>query len=497
MRLASSAAKPATRRPLWGKEGAVSALANRLPAPRWLAALFAAAFGLAFVFFSHPDLWETSAHSYLLLDSIFAGRPLDFYARVAAHQNDFYYINNANYNIVIYLIFAVWQLPLYLLRTLFGVCTGDLCLFLWSKCVSVGFFIGCGVMLRRLGLLLGLSSKTAGAAALFFVFDPVAFFSPMVLGQYDTLCLFFTLWALCFYARGQYARFSLVLGVGVVCKFFPLLLFVPLILLAEKRLPRLAGYAACTLWLYLPTALLYHGRTVDAPVFTQAMIDRLFRLNYETGVRGVSVFVLGYALLVFAALLYAPPSAQRRDEVALYCCLAVYGWLFVCLLWHPQWLLLLTPFAVLTTFRHRVRLPWFWLDLAFCAGFFLNCFYEYPNQMGAGLLDGGLLPLFTGCTVAGCGESWKMLSNFLEHIPYVWVMTPVLFCGAILAQLLFKLPFSGGTPAQRLTRAANEDAPSLWLCCGLRFALGFGCCWLLPILVEALTAYGVIPYLFA
>ncbi len=487
---------PATHRLSSGKNEARSALAGKLPA-RWLRAFpFAVAFILAFVFFSHPDLWETSAHSYLLLDSIFAGHPLDFYNRVAAHQNSFYYINNANYNIVIYCIFAAWQLPVYLAHTLFGAGVSDLFLFFWSKCVSVGFFIGCGIMLRRLACLLGFSPKAAGAAALFFIFDPVAFFSPMVLGQYDTLCLFFTLWALCFYVRGQYTRFSLVLGVGVVCKFFPLLLFVPLILLAEKRPTRLPGYAACTLWLYLPTTLLYHGRTGDAPVFTQAMIDRLFRLNYETGVRGVSVFVLGYALLVFAALLYAPPSPQRRCDVALYCCLAVYGWLFLCLLWHPQWVLLFTPFAVLTSCRHRVRLPWFLLDLAFCAGFFLNCFYEFPNQMGAGLLDGGLLPLFAGRTVAGCGESWKLLSNFLEHIPYVWVMTPVLFCGAILAQLLFKIPFSGGTPAQRLTRAADDDTFSLWGGCGLRFALGFGCCWLLPVLAEALTAYGVISYPF-
>lgn len=483
-------------RSFWKGREALPMQAYDLPLPWWQAALLAAAFVLAFVFFSHPDLWETSAHSYLLLDSIFSGHPLDFYNRVAAHQNDFYYINNANYNIVIYLIFAVWQLPLYLVQTLFGVSVGDLFLYLWSKCVCVGFFIGCGILLRRLSLLLGLSPQMAGAAALFFVFDPVAFFSPVVMGQYDTICLFFTLWALCCYVRGRYTRFSLVLGIGVVCKFFPLLLFVPLILLAEKRLPRLMGYGVCALWLYLPTTLLYWGRTGDAHIFTQAMIDRLFRLNYETGVRGVPIFVLGYALLVFAAMLYTAPDAGRRNDVALYCCLAVYGWLFLCLLWHPQWILLLVPFIVLTTFRHPVRMPWFWLDIALCAGFFMNCFYEYPNQMGAGLLDGGVLPLITGHTIGSCGENWKMVSNFLEHIPYVWVLTPVLFCGAILAQLLFKLPLSGGTPAQRLGRAADTAEPSLWICGVMRFALGLGCCWLIPVLVEALTAYGVIPYFF-
>ena len=56
----------------------------------------------AFFFTSHPDLWETANHSYVFLECLFSGRFFDFYEVVAAHENWYYYINGANYNILIY-----------------------------------------------------------------------------------------------------------------------------------------------------------------------------------------------------------------------------------------------------------------------------------------------------------------------------------------------------------------------------------------------------------
>lgn len=457
-------------------------------------ALFFTAFAAAFLFMSHPDLWETANHSYVLLESLFSGRGLDFYRVVAEHGNTYYYVNNANYNIAVYLIFGAWELPVFLFNRLFGLALNESFLWFWAKLVSAGFFVGCGVMLRRLALLLGMDRQTASLAGLFFVFDPVAFFSPMAMGQYDTLCLFFILWALCWYVKGDLVRFSLVIGAGAACKFFALLVFVPLLLLAEKRIRRLVLDGLCALWLLLPTTLLFRHRMADAPVFTQTMIDRLFKLNADTGIRGVSVFTLGYALLVFAALLCTPKNDERKNRVALYFCLASFGWLFLCIYWHPQWLILLSAFIVLTTFEEKNRAPWFWLDLALAAGYYLNCFYEYPNQTGAVLFDGGLLGLAFGRTVAGCGTRWVLLSTFLEKIPYVWVLTPVLFCGAILANLIFKLPLPDGTPAERLCadrgrHAAASDRLSLRFYGYLRFGVGFVLVWLVPAVLEALNAF--------
>lgn len=458
----------------------------------WLG-LGGAAFVLAYLLFSHPDLWETANHSYIFLQSLFSGRLPDFYGVVAAHENPYYYINGANYNILVYLLFGLWELPVYLVNTLFRLPLNESFLIYWAKLLSVGCFVACGWLLRRLCLALGFSTEKAGLAALLFWFDPVAFFSPMVMGQYDTLCLLFTLWGLCLYVQGRLTRFALLFGAGMVCKSFPLLLFVPLVLLAEKRPLRLLGHGLTVLWLYLPTTLLYWGRTGDAVVFSQVMQQRLFALTADTGTIAVSVFCLGYAVVLFGAFLYSPANAQQQNRVALYLCLAVYCWLFGCVTWHPQWLVLLVPFVVVTTLWQPQPRPWFWLDIAFAAGYFLCCFLLFPNQMGAHLLDGGVLHHLFGVQVAN-QAAWRTADYFLGlFIPYVTVAATALFHGGLLLQLIFKFPTKNGCLAQRLCRTDDARWGRLGLgrWCGVRFALGFGC-WLLPTLLEALNAFEVI-----
>lgn len=462
-----------------------------------MAALGGLSFLLAFFLFSHPDLWETANHSYLFLQTLFRGRPLDFYEVVAAHENSYYYINGANYNIVVYLFFGLWELPVFAVNSLFGLPLNEAFLIYWAKLLSAGCFAACGWLLRRLCLELGMPEQRAGLAALLFWFDPLAFFSPMVLGQYDTLCLLFTLWGLCFYVRKKMTPFALLFGVGLVCKSFPLLLFVPLLLLAEKRPLRLFCHGVTVLWLYLPTTLLYRGRTGDAVVFSRVMQERVFALTADTGTLQVSVFCLGYAVMLFAAFLYDPKKRRQgeggRCRVAMYLCLAVYAWLFCCILWHPQWLILLTPFLIVTTLQQAQPRPWFWLDIALAAGYFLCCFLLFPNQMGATLLDGGVLHHLFGLSVSG-REGWRAVSYFLGlFIPYVAVAAPALLYGGLALQLLFKLPLPGGSPAQRLCCGEDESwgALSLRGWCALRYALGFGC-WLVPVVLEALNAFGII-----
>ncbi len=452
----------------------------------WLGAL---AFAVSFALFSHPDLWETANHSYIFLQCLFSGRAGDFYAVVARHENALYYLNGANYNIAVYALFGVWELPVFLFHCLSGTAVSEVFLIYWTKLLCAGLFLGCGVLLRRLCLALELPEETAALAAVLFWFDPIAFFSPMVMGQYDTMCLFLTLWGLCCYAKGQLGRFSMLMGAAMCCKSFPVLLLVPLLLLAEKRLLPLLRWALTALWLWAPTTLLYWGRTGDAAAFTRQMADRLFACTVDLGTASVSVFALGYAVILFVCFLYTP-AAGRRGAFAMYVCLAVYGWMFLFVWWHPQWLILLVPFLIVTTLQCGETRPWFWLDLALYAGYFLTCFLLYPDHVGAVLLDGGAAChvfglRLTGAVARGAGYFLGLL------IPYMHVFASALFYGSILLHLLLKLPLPGGSLARRLGKQNVKTLGARgW--CAARFAVGLGCCWFLPMLLEALNATGVI-----
>ncbi|MEG1558202.1 MAG: hypothetical protein RR234_07535 [Christensenella sp.] len=455
--------------------------------------LFGAAFLIAFLFLSHPDLWETANHSYVFLEDIFSGNLMNFYEYVAQHNNSYYYINMANYNIIMYVIFGIWELPVYLFNQIFHIALNETFLIYWAKLVSVGFFVGCGAMLKKLCENIGLGTNTAAAVALFFLFNPIAFFSPMAMGQYDTICLFFTLWALSHYVKGNYTKFSFLIGIGVVCKFFPLLVFVPLILMAEKKILPLIKYCLITLWLYLPTTLLFLGRTGNAAAFTREMIDRMFQLTMNTGFSEVSVFALAYALLVFISILYKPKTEKAKNYLAIYVPLAVFGLLFNTIYWHPQWLVLLIPFIVATTFMQKNPLPWFYLDIVMAVGFFMLCFYRFPNQVGGILLDGGLAHHAFGLCV-GTSKSRQSIVYFLNLIPYLDMLMPVMYTGSIYANIILKMPLGEKTIADRLSAGGADGCDkittkTLWYTI---FAIGFLGAWLMPSILEALTAFGVI-----
>lgn len=447
---------------------------------------FSLAAAASFFFMSHPDLWETANHSYVFLECLFGGQFMDFYNVVAQHSNSYYYINGANYNVFIYIIFALWELPVFLFNRIAGLPMVETFIILWAKAVPCFFYAGCGYMVMRLAEKLGLAKDKAMLTAAFFLFNPVAFFSPMVMGQYDTLCLFFTLWALCHYIDGNYTKFSLIIGVGVVCKFFALLIFVPLVLLAEKRLLRIIKYGLMSLWLYIPTTLLFMGRTGQAGGFVSTMIGRMFASEIPSGMGGVALFVTLYAIIVFVSFLYNPK--EKTAYMAVYLPMVVFGLLFHSIFWHPQWIVLLMPFVVLTTALHSVRGPWYWLDMVICAGFFLLCFCHYGTQTGAVLFDGGWLYSIWWFRVA-TAPYWVGLDVLLGKIPFLFQLGPVMFSGAIFANIIFKFPLGRTTLSDRLASESEYDSLSDKTFLYLIFIAGFICMWLVPSVAEFVNAH--------
>ena len=448
-----------------------------------LFAVLTLAFGLLF---THPDLTETARHAYILIRSTLDGDFFNFFENTLSRSYGYGYANAAHYNILMYLLYAVWELPLFLAERLLDFEVGDAALALWCKPIGVGFYLGCGWLVRRLARQL--APQAAGWAALSFWLDPVCFFTTVIMGQYDSICLFFVLWALCFYFEEKLWRFSLVMGAGLVFKFFPVFLLVPLLLLKEKRVWRLAGYGAAALWLYLPTTLLFAGRNGDAGFFNGLMARRLFDPLTDTGRMDAARFGLVMVVLCAAAYLLRPAREQLPRQ-SLYLCLAALCALFFIVEWHPQWLILLAPFVLLTTLQQADHTLFFWLELLGGIGFLLVTAFGFPGQLEANLLTTGALPLVTGTPVY-TGEL-RTLSFYYSLIPYFTDLAPLLFYGALLCQTVFKLPLGSGSLADRLCCGKKEP---LW---GRARAWGYflaAVCgfWLAPVLFSLAKTTGAL-----
>ncbi|NLC79244.1 MAG: hypothetical protein GX683_05925, partial [Ruminococcaceae bacterium] len=224
-------------------------------------------FVASFLLFVHPDIVETSNHSRILLDCIFDGRFFEFFDVVKQHDNSFYYLNNANYNIVFYLLFAAWELPVYLVGKIFSITISEQLMWMWAKALPALCSIVNAALVGK--LVEQVKSKDDGSfAQKALLLSPIAFFFPVVMGQYETICIVFVLWALLYYIKGDMVRFAAVMGVAALCKSFALLIVVPLILLADKKLLLILRDLALSMFPTLLTGVLFHGRVADAEQFT-------------------------------------------------------------------------------------------------------------------------------------------------------------------------------------------------------------------------------------
>ncbi|NLW79419.1 MAG: hypothetical protein GXY32_08430 [Ruminococcaceae bacterium] len=444
----------------------------------------------AFLLFMQVDIIETANHSYILLESIFSGKFRSFYGEVAAHQNDFYYLNNAHYNIIVYLLFAVAELPAFIVNNIFGLAPNEVVLSYIGKTVSAVFFIGCLPLITAIARQLNLAKAAAGWAPLMFALWPPAFFSVLVMGQYDSISLFLMLLGLWFWAKGRMIPFALVFGLAIPFKTFAALLMIPLLLLAEKRVLHILKCAVIALWAIVPSSLVFAGHTFAMGDFTRAMTERLFAARLPFA-REVPVFALAYGLLCIVCYFWRP-AREDLPRRGVWLGLAVFGLLFMFVEWHPQWLLLLAPFVVLTTLMEKQRAPWLFVDIILCAGFFLTCAAAYPGQLEANLFNGGIAGLASG-TQWVAGEGHATLMSLYTRVDVVRYLPTALFSIGLGAHLILKLPLRKGTPASRFLASAPSAIPLLErkpaLGVWLLFGIGFGLFWFLPTLASWLGIF--------
>lgn len=447
-----------------------------------LLCVFAAA---AFFLWNHPDIQETARHTHILLDDVFSGRFFEFYQDTMDGRAIYGYTNAAHYHIVFYLLCAVWDLPLYLLSQFVAV--SDFVFVLWTKLVGVGAWVACGFLLRGIARKLDIGERWTPWMPYCFWLCPISFFTVLAMGQYDSVCLAFLLWALALYLDDKMPAFALVMGAAVVFKMFAVFLAIPLLLLREKRLVRLAGYGVLCLWLYVPGALLFAGRNGDAGFFNSLIADRLFAAQLPF-FGSPSLFLTLLALVYALCWAWRPSDAKRVNEVMPYLCLAVLTLLFLCVEWHPQWLILLTPFALLTTAKSPHPMWWCVLQAVFAASFFILIAYHFPGQIEANLFDAGVLGEWAGLLLSA-QETVRTNDIYFSLIPYAYRLAGVGFSAVPLAALVGKLPLRGGTLEKKLDSRAAPCPPALYAW-GV-FVIGFGCFWLAPTVYGWLRSFGL------
>ena len=297
--------------------------------------------------------------------------------------------NRLAYGIVQQFIGQAWCLPVNFWYHFFGMeQVANAWSVLWYKMSVIPFFV---LILREMSVLskrVGIEKEDKNWMLLIFSTTILVSLPTFHIAQTDAIYIFFLLRGLRFYLEDDYKRFLVYMMLAINCKYIALFVFIPLVLLREKRILRILR--DCVIGVILTPIQMIWYKIVNMLncMFFPKNADVISRsegtTTYAT-VNQVNEANVGFLSHYYNKVLYFEMPAIRKTYVASFL-IVIFGLLCVwCYLKHteekeevidstlfagfvafliffswaspnPYWMVALYPIAFLLMFRHKERL---------------------------------------------------------------------------------------------------------------------------------------------
>ena len=317
---------------------------------------------LAFVLFlshTYNDIVITTRHGINFWNILLNGRILDFYSlNVAVSGNpNFPVEQGCAYNIVVYLVFAVWNFPLFLAEHYLDVDVMNhfLCL-VYSKLLLIVAVIATVWVLKKILFLLGVRTNKLWGYIYIYLTSTVMLSVTLITSQYDVIALFFILLGVKAYLERNNPAFILWFGVALCFKYFALVVFLPLLVLRWKTIKDWVRYLFFLILPVLFTTLpfrkvsLFNEASLEFSLFNMLLRDNAFNIN---------LFVMVYVfLIVWCYLQDSCQDDEQMRHISVWSCFVAFSAFFGLLNAYPYWSILLMPFVtmVMVYVQHRMYL---------------------------------------------------------------------------------------------------------------------------------------------
>ena len=388
--------------------------------------------------FNHGDIFITSTHGKDLVECFLQGKFFEFYD---------YTESTAVYSITVYIVFAIWSLPVMLGYKVLGIpLWGTLDYFaipypvlMWYKLLPTLCYLAIAYLLYKIVLEIKMDRNTAKWVSFLFISSPIAMFSQFIFGQYDSLGLLFTVWALYMFIKKKYYAFSILCSVAVTFKMFALFFFIPLLLLVEKRPLHIIKHLIIAMSGYVLTSCLFANSQGygDAMDFSGNIVSRLFFSGIQTQMGTISLFTVAMILVCILAYNKNISDIHEYYAYSIYIPFFVYAAMFAFILWHPQWVIFLMPFMALAVVLNSKTNASLLLHSIMAVGYVGATVMFFVNNVDACLLNYGVFAEVFGRKDVGClselfGFGGALGSNFYFS----------LFAGSLFVLMLTCYPTS-------------------------------------------------------
>lgn len=304
----------------------------------------------AFGIFMYIDITNTADNANILIRAISWGRIKDFYdLTVKYSQTNF----AANYNFPTYVLFAIWQLPVFFIAHKLNInyLESPVCM-LWSKTLVLLFTLFSAWLIYKIVTECGENKRKGQLAAFLYLTSGFVFYAVFICGQLEVISTSLMLCGIYYYIRKRYRYFYLFFLLAVPFKMFALFLALPLIVYKEKNI--IKAFAS---WAALGIPLLVEKIVFgDSPVYRYALssqsrdaVQTLLKAQVSLG-RPISIYILLFIIMV----VYLYLSNDMDNRMIIYSCFYVWAIFVIFSGINTYWVYLIAPFAILATcINHR------------------------------------------------------------------------------------------------------------------------------------------------
>lgn len=145
------------------------------------------------------------------------------------------------YDFPVYIVLGIWNFPLWIVCSAFGIEeTSSMWTMLYSKSEYIAALIIVAYLIRKICRNIGVEDVMSKWAAFLFLSSTLVFVEIGIAGQLDVLGMPFTLLAVYYFRKKCRWKFLLFFSISVTFKQFPLFIFLPLVMLIEKNVLKIA-----------------------------------------------------------------------------------------------------------------------------------------------------------------------------------------------------------------------------------------------------------------
>ncbi len=350
----------------------------------WIVML--AVMALMFVMFVEGDIIVTGNRSFLYYKGFFE----DFYKASYEQSNGFY----ANYLPSTFLVFALWNLPLYIIGRIPSEILSDAFLnLMWYKLLPVIIYFVTGHLVKKIANEIGFDERKARLCQFAFLACPIAVYSQFIFSQYDIFMIFFMMLGLYYYYKdSQFLfRFALFFGIAATFKYQALAYFAVLLVLREKKFRSLIAYVI-TAVIPLAIAILPN---ISSPYFYRCVlsfhalsfVDNGFTFGY---ISAISLVTAVGAYLFFWAYTRNITGREEFISWSLYLANGVGFCTFGFSRWNPQWFIVIVPFLILSIFMNRNGKAHLLLMNIFILALYIYTVNQWPGITDQEMLRSGI-----------------------------------------------------------------------------------------------------------